>query len=235
MRQFIARKSGRFPVSGVLGIIVFGIVASIAIPRLTSRAPDHGMGAGSGDAGGGAAGPRVFRYYLEAPGTLDPGLAADAYSSLVVSQIYSPLVGLTSDLEPTPQLAESWTISRDGLVYVFTIRPGVRFQNGREVEASDLVYSLTRLFQEPYRSHGLAAGYLDAIQGAPEFMAGKARTVSGIRALDRYRIELRLTRPYSALLSALALDQTAVVPREIMRPGPNGIESRPIGCGPFLF
>ncbi|HXF59049.1 MAG TPA: ABC transporter substrate-binding protein, partial [Candidatus Saccharimonadales bacterium] len=161
-------------------------------------------------------------------------LAADAYSSIVIAQIFSPLVGLTSDLEPIPQVAQSWTISRDGLVYVFHIHPGVRFHNGREVHSSDFVYSLTRLFKEPFRSQGLAAGYLDAIVGVPEFVSGRAKTIRGIFAIDRYRLEIRLSRPYSALLSALALDQASVVPRECVEAkGKDSFARHPVGCGPF--
>ena len=110
------------PITAVLVLI---IVAALAAPRLpgnkSERAGSSGP-QGSDESGAQAppsAGPQVFRYYSEQLGTLDPALAADAYSSIVIAQIFSPLVGLTSDLEPVPQLAESWTISRDGLVYLF--------------------------------------------------------------------------------------------------------------------
>jgi peptide/nickel transport system substrate-binding protein/oligopeptide transport system substrate-binding protein len=172
--------------------------------------------------------------YQESPNTLDPALASDSYASCVIAQIYSPLVGLTSDLEPTPQVAESWTISRDGLRYVFHIRPGVRFHHGREVTAQDFEYSLTRLFKEPALSNGLAANYLDAIEGVRDFVNGRSNKIDGIRALDRKRLEITLIRPYSSLLAALAMDQTSVVPREIAE-SRGGLERRPIGTGPFRF
>ncbi|MEK7347255.1 MAG: ABC transporter substrate-binding protein, partial [Candidatus Eisenbacteria bacterium] len=181
-------------------------------------------------------GPNVFRFYQEFPHTLDPAHAADAYSAGVVAQIYSPLIGMTSDLEPTPQLAESWTISKDGLRYVFRLRPGVHFHNGREVTAQDFAFSLTRLFQEPFLSVGLAANYLDAIAGVAEFTQGMAKEIRGIRALDRYQLEITLSRPYPSLLYALALDQTSAVPRELLDAGgPLALESNPVGTGPFRF
>lgn len=180
--------------------------------------------------------PRVFRFYQESPTSLDPGLATDAYSCTVIAQIFSPLVGLTSNLEPTPQVADSWTISRDGLTYLFHIRTGVRFHNGREVTAEDFGYSLKRIFTEPFRSAGLAAGYLDAIDGVPEFIEGKAHEIRGIKALDRHRLQIKLSRPYRPLLSALALDQASAVPRELIdRRGNAILELEPIGCGPFRF
>jgi peptide/nickel transport system substrate-binding protein/oligopeptide transport system substrate-binding protein len=134
-------------------------------------------------------------------------------------------------------VAGSWTISRDGLTYVFTLRSGVEFHNGRPVTADDFVYSLTRLFREPMRSEGLAAGYLEAILGVPEFVSGKSREIAGIRALDARRLEIRLSRPYSPLLSAFALDMTAPVPKEILEApgGAEAYEAHPVGCGPFVF
>ncbi len=180
--------------------------------------------------------PQVFRFFQESPSTLDPGLAADAYSSTVIAQIYSPLVGLTSNLEPTPQVADSWTISRDGLKYVFHIREGVRFHTGREVTAEDFAYSLTRIFKEPFLSEGLAAGYLDAIDGVHDFIAGKAQEIRGIRVVDSRNLEITLTHPYRPLLSALALDQTSAVPRELFeQKGKEALEQEPVGCGPYRF
>jgi len=224
----------------VIGVLIV-VALAVAVPTALKNAPRETTRAGGGTdqnapRRGESNGPTVFRFYQENPATLDPPLASDSYSSCVVAQIYSPLVGLTSDLEPTPQVAESWTISRDGKTYVFHIRPGVKFHNGRVVTARDFEYSITRTFQEPFRSQGLAAGYLDAIQGAPEFMDGKAKTVRGIRVLDDRTLEIRLTRPYSSLLTALALDQTSAIPREVMEAeGPAAMERHPIGTGPFRF
>jgi peptide/nickel transport system substrate-binding protein len=230
---------GRYSPVAITAALILIILAALAAPRLTGRAPRGSAETPSPNsdvAGQEASASRhqVFRYFTEQPGTLDPALAADAYSSIVIAQIFSPLVGLTSDLEPVPQVAESWTISRNGLVYLFNLHKGVRFHNGREVTAGDFVYSLTRLFKEPFRSDGLAAGYLDAIVGVPDFVAGRAKGIKGIRALGRYRLEIKLVRPYSALLSALALDQTAVVPRECVEAkGKRPFSQFPAGCGPF--
>jgi peptide/nickel transport system substrate-binding protein/oligopeptide transport system substrate-binding protein len=232
-----------FAVGGALLLIAL----AVALPRLAPQpknaaapsapapaaAPTHTPDAEPAE----PPGPRIFTYFQEQPASLDPARATDAYSAAIVSQVNSPLVGLTSSLEPTPAVAESWTISHDGLTYVFTLRQGVAFHNGRPVTADDFVYSLTRLFREPQRSEGLAAGYLEAILGVPEFESGRDSTIVGIRAVDPYHLEIHLSRPYSPLLAALALDQTAPVPREIVD-APGGSEAyaaSPVGCGPFRF
>ena len=225
-----------------LGAVLLLLLA-VALPSVWRRhhagddtaRPTGGVGTKSA-APAGSTGPNVFRFYQEFPHALDPARAADAYSSVVVAQIYSPLIGMTSDLEPTPQLAESWTISRDGLRYVFRLRQGVRFHNGREVTAEDFAFSLTRVFQEPFLSEGLAANYLDAIAGVREFTQKKSRRIRGIRVIDRYQLEITLSRPYPSLLYALALDQTSAVPREVLDAGgPQALETTPVGTGPFRF
>lgn len=217
------------------GAVMVAVLVALAVPTLVDhhRARQSSRPAVTRSSGSHA--PTVFRFYQEDPSTLDPALASDSYSSGVVAQIYSPLVGLTSDLEPTPQVAESWTISRDGLRYVFHLRPGVRFHNGREVTAQDFEYSLTRCFREPFRSQGLAANYLDAIDGVAAFTSGKAKRIRGIHVLDAHSLEIRLTRPYSSLLAALALDQTSAVPREIAERGKGALDREPVGTGPFCF
>ncbi len=233
--------SFRFRISGAQLLVtsaLFAVVLAIALPvvvgRLQGKAPYSGRSRFPIPPSHHANKPAVFRVYQESPNTLDPALAADSYASCVIAQIYSPLVGLTSDLEPTPQVAESWTISRNGRRYIFHIRPGVRFHHGREVTAQDFEYSLTRLFREPFLSNGLAANYLDAIEGARDFVNGRTNKIRGIRALDKKRLEITLVRPYSSLLAALAMDQTSVVPREIAE-SRGGLERRPTGTGPFRF
>lgn len=218
--------------------VLVAVAAALAVPALVDRdgaSRDETRPRAGSRRPAPSSGSSVFRFYQENPTTLDPALASDSYSSSVVAQIYSPLVGLTSDLEPTPQIAESWTISRDGRRYVFHIRPGVHFHHGREVTAHDFEYSLTRVFREPFRSQGLAANYLDAIAGVAEFTSGKTRKIRGIRALDKRRLEIVLVRPYSSLLSALALDQTSAIPRELAESKAASIETNPVGTGPFRF
>ena len=171
--------------------VLVAVAAALAVPALVDRdgaSRDETRPRAGSRRPAPSSGSSVFRFYQENPTTLDPALASDSYSSSVVAQIYSPLVGLTSDLEPTPQIAESWTISRDGRRYVFHIRPGVHFHHGREVTAHDFEYSLTRVFREPFRSQGLAANYLDAIAGVAEFTSGKTRKIRGIRALEVERL-----------------------------------------------
>src|SRR5436190_13507255 len=86
------------------------------------------------------------------PQTLDPARVSDIYSLSVSQQIFDGLVQFDHTLMVAPALAEFWKASRDGLTWTFTLRKGVRFHNGREVTAEDVVYSLARLLDPKTRS-----------------------------------------------------------------------------------
>src|SRR5262249_54324291 len=79
------------------------------------------------------------------PSSLDPVKLVDLYGVAVANQIFDGLVAFDAHLNVVPALAESWSSSRDGLVWTFHLRKGVPFHNGREMSAEDITYSLSRL------------------------------------------------------------------------------------------
>src|SRR5262245_30290399 len=138
------------------------------------------------------------------PTTLDPIFVTDIYSGTVTRQLFDGLVQFDAHLRPVPAIAQFWEASRDGRTWTFTLRQGVRFHNGREVTAQDFVYSFTRLL-DPKRSPGPLIDFLRHIEGADAFLQGQTASVPGLKAVDRYIFELRLTEPYAPSLSILGL------------------------------
>jgi peptide/nickel transport system substrate-binding protein/oligopeptide transport system substrate-binding protein len=113
------------------------------------------------------------------------------------------------------------------------LRQGVKFHNGREVTAQDVVYSFTRLLDATKPLP--VAGLFQHIQGAKEFRAGKAPNVQGLQAQDRYTFRMVLEEPLAPLLTVLGLTNTAVVPQEeVEKPG-GDFRHAPVGTGPFKF
>jgi ABC-type transport system substrate-binding protein len=176
----------------------------------------------------------TFRRMLGAnPVTLDPAWVTDAYGRAVVSQVFDGLVQFDANLKPIPALAEFWEASRDGRTWTFTLRQGVTFHNGREVTAQDVVYSFTRLLDATKPLP--VAELFQHIQGAKEFRAGKAASVRGLQAQDRYTFHMVLEEPLAPLLTVLGLANTAVVPQEeVEKPG-GDFGHAPVGTGPFKF
>jgi peptide/nickel transport system substrate-binding protein len=118
-----------------------------------------------------------------------------------------------------PCLAESWTMSPDGLTYEFVLRRGVRFHNGDPVTAEDVKFSFER-----YR--GAAARML------------KDR-VSAVEVVDPQRLRFRLARPWPDFMTFYGTPATGagwVVPkRYVEKVGDDGFKKAPVGAGPYKF
>ncbi|MFQ5851960.1 MAG: ABC transporter substrate-binding protein [Candidatus Binatia bacterium] len=175
----------------------------------------------------------IYRRPLaQAPSTLDPAKINDIYGRTIAEQIFGGLVRFDSALTIKPGIAKSWRSSRDGLVWTFTLRRGVRFHNGREVTADDFIYSLTRILN-PKTNSGAQSLFLN-IDGAKEYIARKSETVRGIKAPDRYTLQISLVDSSGPFVSTLAIGAAKVVPREIVDgAGADSFGKRPIGTGPF--
>jgi oligopeptide transport system substrate-binding protein len=98
---------------------------------------------GTEDSGEPLEGGRFVRLFVDPP-TLDPHLTTDATSAQIIVEVFGGLVTIDADLNVVADLAESWDISTDGLVYTFRIRPDATFHNGKPVTAEDVRWSLER-------------------------------------------------------------------------------------------
>lgn len=164
--------------------------------------------------------------------TLDPAIGYDWQNWSIIKSMFDGLM----DYEPgrtelRPQLAERFEVSEDGLTYTFYLRRGVKFHNGREVVASDVKYSLERVLNPATQSPGL--GFYLVIEGAEDFADGRASEVTGIRVLDDYTVQFKLSRPDAAFLHVLALNFAHVVPREEVERYGADFGHNPVGSGGF--
>src|SRR5262249_2659258 len=118
-----------------------------------------------------------------------------------------------------PSLAESWSVSPDGLTYEFSLRKGVRFHNGDSVTAEDVKFSFDR-----YR--GAASKIL------------KDR-VSVVEIVGAHTIRFRLKRPWPDFMTFYATPATGagwIVPKKyVERVGDEGFKKAPVGAGPYKF
>jgi oligopeptide transport system substrate-binding protein len=168
------------------------------------------------------------------PAILDPARIADIYSRSVSQQLFDGLVQFDQTLTVTPALAQHWKASRDGLLWTFALRRGVKFHHGREVTADDVVYSLTRLVNRKIGS--AAADLFLNVKGAVEFREGRAKAISGFRAVDRYTVEVALTEALVPFVSVLAVGHAKVVPKDVVeQKGDEAFGVAPVGTGPFRF
>ncbi|MGQ9787396.1 MAG: ABC transporter substrate-binding protein, partial [Anaerolineae bacterium] len=172
--------------------------------------------------------------YKDDLATLDPAIAYDWTNWPAVKMVFDGLLDYDDTTNLLPRLAEAMPeVSADGTVYTFKLRQGVKFHNGRELTADDVVYTLTRVLDPKTTSPG--AGFYLGIKGAQEFIDGKATVVEGIKALDKYTVEFTLTQPDVTFLNKIALNFAYIVPKEEVEKDPANFGHNPVGTGPFFF
>ena len=193
-------------------------------------------------------GQKIYKLALDqAPTNLDPVQAATVYSNHIVINAYDTLYSykyLARPYELKPRLARGMPrVSEDGLTYTFELKPGVKFIDdpcfedgkGREVVAQDVVYSLQRHFDSASLSQG-AWVWQGRIEGLDDWQkAGSDYTqpVSGLQAIDKYTLQIKLVKPYPQLVHTLTMGFAAVVPREAVDEYGRELAVRPVGSGPF--
>src|SRR5947208_3746068 len=166
----------------------------------------------------------------EAPG-LDPHLSISFLTHSYVSLAYSQLVRFPNgpeqkhpaDFAILPDLAEKWTVSKDGKVYTFSLRKGVHFHNkppvnGRELVADDVKYSLERFMAK--------SGFKERFE-----------PVQAIDVVDKHTVRIALKEPFAPFLNHLANPSfCAILPRAAEDKfkdfnHPDAV----IGTGPFVL
>jgi len=174
---------------------------------------------------------QVLNLYGIDPLTLDPAVSAEMTSHQYIVQLFSGLVRLDDNLEPAPDIAQRWQVGDDGRTYTFYLRHDVRFHNGREVKAADFKYSWERACN-PDTGSQTAATYLGDIVGVREVLAGESETISGVRAVDDYTLQVTIDAPKSYFLSKLTYPTAFVVDRASVESGGEWWRE-PNGTGPF--
>jgi ABC-type transport system substrate-binding protein len=166
--------------------------------------------------------------------TLDPQVGYDWQNWSVIKSIFDGLMDYkpgTTELEP--DLAESYTVSDDGLTYTFKLKEGLKFHNGRAVTSADVKYSLERATNPSTQSPG--GGYFSMIKGYDDIAGGKATELSGIATPDDRTVVVTLTRPDATFLHLMAINFGFVVPKEEIDKAGADWGKQPVGTGAFKF
>jgi peptide/nickel transport system substrate-binding protein len=146
---------------------------------------------------------------------LDPHLSLAFASQQFYELVYNGLTRFNARMLIEGDLASAWEIP-DPMTYVFRLRKGVRFHNGRELTAEDVQYSIDRI-RDPKNGSILRSIYSD---------------VEKVEVVDASTVRFRLSRPNAALLGMLATRASYVVPREEVEKH-GTLQKVAVGTGPF--
>lgn len=148
------------------------------------------------------------------PPTLDPALGTDTTSIWVIEQLF---LGLTDYDDETmavvPELATSWEVSEDGLVWAFHLRKDVYWTDGKPVTAHDIEYAVKRTCDPATASDYAYVLYI--IKGAQEVNSGDVTDLDyiGVKAIDDYTIQFALNQPAGYFPAIAGMWVTRPVPR----------------------
>ncbi|MCG8470428.1 MAG: ABC transporter substrate-binding protein [Desulfobacterales bacterium] len=134
--------------------------------------------------------------------------------------------------KPVLDLATDVTISDDGLTHTYTLRKNVTFHNGRRLTTDDIIWCYNRIAKPETASS--AASYIANIKGVDAVMTQKADTISGLKKIDDFTLEMILKHPIDIAYSLFKVE-TAIVPREEIEGKEAQFATHPVGCGPFKF
>jgi peptide/nickel transport system substrate-binding protein len=158
------------------------------------------------------------------PSTLTAHLNTDTTAIMVATNLFNGLVGLDYDFNPTPDLADSWTVSPDGLTYTFQLNSKAQWHDGKPVTAADAEYTFNEIIA---KVHPRAGTWWPNIEYA--------------KATGPHTFVFKLKQPYAPFLTMLGsvLSSGALIlPKHIYEgadPKTNKANTKPIGSGPFKF
>ncbi len=173
----------------------------------------------------------VFHYNQHNPLTsLDPAFAKSQSNIWPVSHLYSRLVSLSDSLEIEKDIAKSWSISEDGLRYIFDLRNDVFFHGDicfggeeRRLTAQDVVYSFNRIISPQMNSPG------------SWIFKEKVADHDPFAAVNDSTFEIRLKGPFGPFLSLLTMQYCSIIPHEAVEYYGTQFFENPVGSGPFQF
>jgi peptide/nickel transport system substrate-binding protein len=146
-----------------------------------------------------------------APNNFDPRIGTDEGSQRVFQLVYSTLMEINTDLRVVPHLA-SRLENPDPLTYIAHLRSGVKFHDGRELTAKDVVYTFGSFLDEEFVSP----------------RKGAYRQLASVTALDDYTVEFKLKEPFGSFPIQLVMQ---IVPAD----SGDSLRTFPIGTGPYRF
>ncbi|MGH8961727.1 MAG: ABC transporter substrate-binding protein [Jatrophihabitantaceae bacterium] len=217
----------------VLGAGLIALTLGIAACSGSSGSAKHTGSNTSGDKAGGT----LNVVQGTSPDSLDPQFSYTTQGAEADDMVYTPLLQYaaksgTAGTQLIPGLAEALpTVSSDQKTYTLKLRSGLKYSDGTAVKASDFTHAIERACKISWGGKSFYTGY---IVGAAAYDAGKATTISGIKADDSTgQITIDLTTPYGAFANLLAFPSSALIPgttpMKVLSNDP------PVGVGPYKF
>ena len=211
----------------VLALIAILLSSTACMPALVSsgtQQPGNTLAPATGTANVPTGAPQsggTLHYGLTLPVSgIDPQINASSELGIALSSVYDTLVAQDESGNFHPDLAESWTISDDGLVYTFKLRQDVKFHDGTPFNAQAVVRNLERV-ADPATQSQKAVFLLGPFDHA--------------EAVDDYTARIVLKEPYAPLLDSLSQVYLGMASPAALDQWGDQYQFHQVGTGPFRF
>lgn len=174
----------------------------------------------------------------EPGGVFTPHFNTSGYDGNVQSVMFPPLVDINEVGEPVPRLAEKWDVSEDELVYTFTLRDGLTFDDGGPLTTEDVAFTLT-LLHDPSYSGGTDITEAHIV-GGDAYKNGDSTAIEGINIIDEQTIEITTEEVNAQSLRLLGgqVLKKAYYGKDYKKGELNYLNDlhlKPVGAGPYRF
>jgi peptide/nickel transport system substrate-binding protein len=161
------------------------------------------------------------------PVNLDPAQVTDLNSTRVGRRIVETLVTFPDEsTQVVPGLAESWTVSKDGLRYTFKLRKGVRFHDGTPFDAEAVKFSIERQFNPEHPASKL---------GKYPFAGYFFGNLKAVEVVDPATVEFVLKEPRASFVTVMTSAAASIVSPTAVKKFGQDYAVQPVGTGPFKF
>lgn len=200
--------------------------------------PTSSTPATSGGGTAGTSGSLNVYLYQEPSGVFGPLAPSNGPDNQVMSMIDEGLLAVDPDYRLQPELASSYQVSPDAKTFTFHLRTGLKWSDGTPFTAQDVLFTYD-LLADP-KSTSATAGNYTAVQGVSDFIAGKAKTISGFSAPDDHTFVIKAAQPDAGLLGQIGT--AYIMPKHVLGKVPvadvasNAFFRHPtVSLGPYKF
>lgn len=161
--------------------------------------------------------------------SLDPTREDDLFSQHVISQVYESLFGYNKSGDVMPLLVKDWKAVNEK-EYYFTLKNGISFHDRGELTSDDVIASFEKILSK----ESMIWWALNCINGAKDFHEGKSNGVEGLHKIDKYKLRVQLSEPFSPFIRVLSSPYASIMPARLVRSNHN-FEKAPVGTGPYFI
>lgn len=198
----------------------FLFIITIFTAACSSSDPEEASGSTKSDSAAGDSAKSTLNIGLDAdPPQLDPHLSSAAVDRQTYQSLFNKLIDINEDLEFIPELAVSWDVSDDGLVYTFGLQEDVVFHDGEPFNAEAVKYNFDRMLNPDMNSPRLS----------------EISMISEVKVIGDYEIEITLSEPSAPFLAALTDRAGMMVSPLAAEELGDDFANKPVGTGPYKF